>query len=514
MAIPIYSNKPRFSTKQLSLEGTLNLPKFNAMTESSLENSSVNNVSDQLAAACGDPNMGTTFRQNVAHQAIYVGGKNIELNFFREMFPGTTTASMMETKRFWNHYIQRTDLNVFAAANVTGDSAGDPTWFQVVKAAHGSDGTLNIAATGYSLWDKDNMIEYYITDVDYTVPYANKVQLTPANSQVTVSIKQNVPYLIGMARRVGGESCTEPTPQMSTIGYSREVNFLRLRRDWKVAIDLLRAYRDKIQYPVIYDMNGNPQDSWDVYEAMAAREGLQQALNIAMFIGSPTDNPTLISGVGAKIDGDHRGFYGMLPTLKFGGGVVYDFPIDEGFDFESDGEPLFLWQDANKRSTRFMVKQGLGFDFTKNDRGNKLVARTQVGANIWEAYKRMGQLSGSWEQDMIKMGISAYKYNSFELDFSTWGVLSDNAMMGTDYYRNLAVMIPVDGPTEGGRQINPMEVFQYGQNGWTGDYYETTVDMRRTQDMCENLEGYCAQSLAFTMHAPELFILLNPVQPS
>ena len=86
--------------------------------------------------------------------------------------------------------------------------------------------------------------------------------------------------------------------------------------------------------------------------------------------------------------------------------------------------------------------------------------------------------------------------------------------MGTDYYRNLAVMIPVDCPTEGGRQINPMEVFQYGQNGWTGDYYETTVDMRRTQDMCENLEGYCAQSLAFTMHAHELFILLNPVQPS
>jgi hypothetical protein len=358
------------------------------------------------------------------------------------------------------------------------------------------------------------MIEYYITDVDYTVPYANKVQLTPANSAVTVNIKSNTPYLIGMARRVGGESCTEPTPQMSTIGYSREVNFLRLRRDWKVSMDLLRAYRDRIQYPVIYDMNGNPMDSWDVYEAMAAREGLQQALNIAMFIGSPTDNASLITGGGAKIDGDHRGFYGMLPTLKFGGGVVYDFPIDEGFDFESDGEPLFLWQDANKRTTRFMVKQGLGFDFTKNDRSNKLVQRTQVGATVWEAYKRMGQLSGSWEQDMIKMGVSSYKYNSFELDFSTWGALSDNAMFGTDYYRNLAVMIPVDGPTEGGKQINPMEVFQYGQNGWTGDYYETTVDMRRTQDMCENLEGYCAQSLAFTLHAPELFILLNPVQPS
>lgn len=510
MPIPIYSNKPRFSTKQLSLEGTLNLAKFNAMTESSLENSSVNNVSDQLAAACGDPNLGTTFRQNVAHQAIYVGGKNIELNFFREMFPGD--PKMMDTKRFWDHYISRTDLNVFAAAAVEGSAPGVAQYFQVLKQCHGSDGTLNIAATGYSLWDKDNMIEYYVTDVDYTVPYANKIQLTPANSAVTVDIKANTPYLIGMARRVGGESCTEPTPQMSTIGYSREVNFLRLRRDWKVAIDLLRSYRDKIQYPVIYDINGNPMDSWDVYEAMAAREGLQQALNIAMFIGSPTDNASLISGVGAKIDSDHRGFYGMLPTLKYGGGVVYDFPIDEGFDFESDGEPLFLWQDANKRTTQFMVKNGLGFDFTKNDRGNKMVARPQVGATMWEAYKRLGQLSGDHASDMAKLAIDSYKYRSFELDFSIWGALSDNAMLGSDYFRNLAIMIPMEGPTEGGKQINPMEVFQYGQNGWTGDYYETTVDMRKTQDMCENLEGYCAQSMAFTLHAPELFILLNPVQ--
>lgn len=514
MPIPLYSNRPRFSTKQLSLQGTLNLPKFNAMTESSLENSSVNNVSDQLAAACGDPNLGTTFRQQVVRQAIYVGGSKIELNFFREMFPGTTTQDMIDTKRFWNHYITRTDLNLFAAASVTGAGPGQPLTFQVLRQNHGSNGTLNIVATGYELWDKDNMIQYYVTDVDYTIPYANKITIEPANQAVTGSIKANTPYLVEMARRVGGESCTSPTPQMSEIGYSREVNFLRLRRDWKVSMDLLRAYRDKIQYPVIYDMNGNPMDSWDVYEAMAAREGLQAALNIEMFIGSPTDNPSLITGGGAVIDSDHRGFYGLLPTLKYGGGVVYDFPIDEGFDFESDAEPLFLWQDSQKRTTRFMVKQGLGFDFTKNDRSNKLVARTQVGATVWEAYKRMGAMDANNEQEMTKIGVSAYKYNSFELMFSTIGAFSDQAMFGSDYYRNLAIMIPVDGPTEGGRQIDPMQVWQYGQNNWTGDYYETNVDMRNTQDMCENLEGYCAQSLAYAVHGPELFILLNPVQPS
>lgn len=510
MAIPIFSNKPRFCTRQLSLEETLTLSKFNAMTESSLENSSANNITDAVAAACGDPNLGTTFRKNVVHEVIYCGGKKIELNFFREMFG--SPERKVDTKRFWNHYICATNLNMYAAATATAAGPGLPFTFQVLKQDHGSSGTLNWAATGYSLWDKDAMIEYQITDVDYTIPYANKVTIIPMDASVTGSIRANKPYLVTPARRVGGASCKQVTNQMSTIGYSREVNFLRLRRDWEVEIDLLRAYRDKIQYPVIYDINGNPQDSWDVFEAMAAREGLQMALNLALWLGSPTTNATLISGAGATIDQDHTGFYGMLPSIKFGGGIVYDFPQSVGFDFEADGEPLFLWQDSQKRTTEFMVKHGLGFDFTKNDRANKLVARTQVGATVWEAYKRLGTLSGDNAGEMAKLGINAYKYNSFGLDFSLWGALSDSRYAGSDYFSNLAVMIPKDGPTESGRPINPMEVFQYGQNGWTGDYEEFFVDNRKQTAACETLQGYCAQSIAFAMHCPDLFILLNPVQ--
>ena len=141
-----------------------------------------------------------------------------------------------------------------------------------------------------------------------------------------------------------------------------------------------------------------------------------------------------------------------------------------------------------------------------------MVARTDLGKNVYKAFDRTGgkgDVTG-----LEKYGINAYKYNSLELDFSLVGAFSDSAMFGSDYYSNLAIGIPYDGPTEGGRQIPPMEVFNYGQNGWTGDYYETTVDMRKTQDMCENIEGYSAQSLGFTLHGPDLFFLLNPVQPS
>ena len=509
MAIPIFSNKPRFCTKQLSVDTILTLDKFNAMTESALETTSGNNVTPASQALCGDPNMGTTFRQNVVHQVINCAGSPIELNFFMEAYG--SKERMVDTKRFWNHYICDTNLNMYMAGPVTATAPGASFWVQALKQGHGAGGTLTIAGKGYSLFDKDNMIEYYITDIDYTIPYANKIQLTPADGTVTGNIKANKPYLVAMARRIGGYSCQQVTNQMSTIGYSQEVNFLRLRRDWLLEINLLRAYRDKIQYPVIYDINGMPMDSWDVYEAMEARQGLREALNLAAWIGTPTTNSTLISGVGAVIDGDHTGFYGMLPSIKFGGGVVYDFPQSVGFDFEADGEPLFLWQDSRKQSTKFMVRHGLAFDFTKNDRSNKLVANTQVGGTIWEAYQRLGEKDDMYKTGMAKMGINRYKYNSFELDFMLWGALSDQRYAGSDYFSNLAVMIPQEGPREGGRQINPMEFYQYGQNGWTGDYEEHYVDNRKMTVACDSLQGYCAQSIAFTMHCPDLMILLNPV---
>jgi hypothetical protein len=510
MAIPIFSNKPRFSTKQLSLEATLDLPKFNAMTQSSLENSSGNNISAALAAACGDPNMGTTFIQNVVHQVINLSGRPIELNFFMEAFG--SEERMVNTKRFWNHYMGDTSLNIYPANGATATGPGLPFEFQVLKQMHGSSGGLSFAAEGYSLWDKDNMLEYIITNVDRTIPYGNKVMIIPVEANVTGSILANTAYLITPGRRVGGESCQQVTNQMSTIGYSQEVNFLRVRRDWEVAIDLLRAYRDKIQYPVIYDINGNPMDSWDIYEAMEAREGLRMALNLAGWIGTPTTNQALISGVGAVMDQDHTGFYGMLPSIMFGGGVVYDFPQSVGFDFEADGEPLFLWQDSRKQTTRFMVRHGLAFDFTKNDRSNKLVANTQVGGTIWEAYKRLEAKDDGYTTGMAKMKINSYKYNSFELDFMLWGALSDLRYAGSDYFSNLAVMIPEEGARENGKQIPPMEFYQYGQNGWTGDYEEFYVDNRKQSEACETIQGYCAQSLAFAMHGPDLFILLNPVK--
>lgn len=506
MAIPVFSNKPKFCTQQLTLAQTLDLPKFNALTQSQLENPGLN----AFATACGDPNLATTFRKNVIHQLIRCGGKMIDLNFVMDVFG--SEQNMVDTKTFYNHYICDTNMNIYAAADSVASTPGGPLTFQVLKANHGSSGTQSLPAQGFSVWDKDNMIEYIVTSpVDTTTAYAHKVTIQPTDITVTGRIRQNTPYLVIPARRVGGNTCQQITNTMSTIGYTQQLNFLRVRRDWSIAIDLLRGYQDKIQYAVIYDIQGNPLDSWDVAEAQFAREGVRMALNIATWIGTPTTNTALIQNVGGTVDPYHTGFYGILPSIKFGNGVVYDFRSSVGFDFEADGEPIFLYQDAQKRTSKFLGMHGLGFAFSRNNRSNKMVAR--AGNNLtWEGYRRVGATSTDTnETEVAKLGVKAYSYEGFELDFKRLSAMSDVRFAGSDYYSNMCVLMPQDGPMENGKYINPIEFYQEGQGQWTGGYEEHYVDNRNQTSGCETIQGYSAQSLSMAFHCPDLAVLLNPV---
>jgi hypothetical protein len=510
MATPFFSNQPLFCTKPGTVAELFTIEQFNALTAANLACSAQNN-------ACLDPNLGTTFVKNVVNKVIRCGGRPIDINFFMSMFPEKYEA--VGSKRIFNHYICDPELNIFAAASVTGASPGAAATFQVLKQNHSAGGSESLAAEQYTLVDKDNRIMYNIDSVDTTVPYAHKVTITPWDSDVTVSIKANTAYLIIQSSMVGGCSCPNITNKTNSIGYSREVKPLRVRSDWKVCIDLLRGYQDKIQYAVIYDVNGQPYDSWDVFEAAEARMGVRMALNVLSFIGSPITNTSLITGGGAIVDQQHTGFYGLIPTIENGGGIVQNYNSAVGFDLEADGEPIFLYQDSLKRSNKFLFLSGQKFLFNLDNRANKMVARTDVGKNVFEAYKRMGdyltpeEIHGgkSYLSEVAKFGIKSYDYRGFELDFKKWDALSDVRYMGSDYYSNLVVGIPMDGPTQNGQPISPIEFYQYGMNGWTGGYEEIKIDYRYV-DGCENIGGYSAQSIMMGVHCPQLFILLKPAK--
>jgi len=502
MATPIFSKAPKFTQKPITVEGLLSMPKFDVIAETDPANNSVARWlgTDSQEAALWVP--------NVVHQLIHVGGKKIDLNFFFDMF--YTQEHRVETKRLFNHYITDPDLNVYAAATRTG--TGSLT-FQLLRQNHLQGGTYSYPATGYVLFDKDAMKYYYITDVDNTVPYAHKVTIeSTVSSTEEIQINANTPYLVLPANMVGGYSCPNVLNDAMSLGYTQQVNFFRLRKDWEVSIDVLRGTRDKAQYAYIYDKDGNPYDAYDLYEQKMAREDLRMAFNVLSFIGSPVQNQSLITGVNAVIDPDHVGYYGLVPSITFGGGILKPFAASVGWDWESDFEPIALYQESLKRTTEFMSLVGMQFEVNMDYRSNKMVARQVVGTTMFEAYRRGAEdkSEAGVLTHLEKLGIKSYDYRGFKVDIKKWESLSDARFVGSSQWSNSMIMIPGSGCTEGGREVSPLEFYQYGQNGWTGDYEEVYVDNRYVT-RCESVAGYCAQSLAMKVHCPQLFVYAQGV---
>src|SRR5690348_1442025 len=491
----LFSNTPFFCQKNLSTSEVLDLPFITSLL---LPDAATN------FGKCGDPNLGKTTYANYIHTLIRCGGRKIDMNWMEELFPMDNNI-MSETKNIYNHYICDPDMNLYVANSASAASAGAAFWVTINKSNHTSDGTTTLAAMNLQFIDKDAGIWYTITDVDASVPFANRIELTPLDGTVVGSVKPNTPYLVGLARFVGGCQGAVDINSVSTIGYSQEVNFLRVRRDWKLCIDLLTGYKDKLQFMITYDMNGYPVDGWDVKEAMDMREGIRQLLNLCGFIGTPTTNAALISGAGATIDSTYTGFYGLLPTMKYGGGNVYDYRSDIGFDWEIDGEPIMLYQDSRKRTSKFMALWGRGFRTRMIDSTNKLVARQVSGQLNWDVYQRMN------EDELKKLEIKAFEYMGFEVDGKEVDSWSDYRFLGSDYFSNLAIFLAQDGISENGRPMKPVEFYNQGVGKWTGNYEEFYIDFRKT-DRTNDIGGWAAQSLAMAVHCPNQHILVNPVK--
>ena len=502
MATPRFNNASSFAQKPISIEGLYDMPKFDVVKEANPDTSS-------LAAYFGtDSIQNALWVKNVVREGIYVGGSKIDFNFFFDLF--WTNENMVNTKRLVNHYFDAPDFNVFAAASRTG--TGSVT-FQLLKQNHLNGGGYSLPSEGYFLFDKDNMKQYYISAVDKSIPYAHKVTIeSTVSATEVITINSNTQYLVLSANAVGGYSCPNVVNDETSMGYVQQVNFLRLRRDWDIAIDILRGKRDKAQFLYTYDRDGKKVVSYEFYEQQSTREDLRMAFNVLSFIGSPILNQSLISGIGAVVDQDHPGYYGLIPSIKYGGGTVANFASSAGWDWESDFEPIALWQDSMKWGKEYMALEGTSFEFNNDYRTNKMVARQNVGSTIWEAYKRMSNETtaegvGSYVE---KLGVFGYDYRGWKIEKKHWESLSDKRFAGSDQWSNSMIMIPLKGCTEQGKEVTPIEFYQYGENGWTGDFEEHVVDNRNVT-RCESISGYCAQSLAMKVHSPKFYVLAQGI---
>lgn len=503
--VNIFSNKPMFCQKNYTVNDTLMLSHFNAMHQA--------NPATSSAALCGDPLMGTAYQKHIVHDLIRCGGDKIDLNFMMDMYPATD-PTRVSASVWYNRYQCDADFNIYAANTVTGTVAGGAITFNLLRSNHGgTNGGLSMASEGLQLVDKNKMIWYTITNVDTTVGYGHRITIVPNDGAVIASIKKDQQYLILPFRMIGGCACPVITTSLNSVGYVQELHPALVRRDWRLCIEVLKGRPEDLRYAMTFDMQGEPVDSWYVKQEQDMRLGIRMGINMMAFMGSPTTNPTLLSGVDATIDSTYTGFYGMIPTIQYGGGKVYNIRRDQGFDWEYDFEPIMLWQGSRKLAKRFTGLVGMGFLFSNNDRSNKLVARTGLGLQDYDAFRRRDLDGMGMYADMQKLGIMGYTYKGYGVNLKEINAFSDYRYMGSDRWSNTMILMPTEGVTENGRTLPPIEFYNYGTDQWNNDYQEIFVDERYTTK-CDFLSGYATQGIAMGMHCPDQWILVNPIDPT
>lgn len=492
MGLAIF-NKPKFNSQMATLAEALTLPAFNAMYAVG---------ADSPANSCKDPNLGLNWIKNVIHDFIKVKTAKVEYNFFFDLFGFTPIK--VDTTDIYNHYTSDFDNNVYFENHKVAAGAGLAVIATLMRGHHTSNGATSYPAKGMFLVDKEEQIWYSIEDKDVTNDFGHRLTLKPILGDIVGEISPNKKYLVSPGRFVNGNSTAMDHSVMPSIGWAQKVNPMRIRCDWKMALQLNRGYQDHLRFVVTWAKDGTLTDSWDALEAQNARQNLQLTKNLVAFMGTPITNNALIEGAGAtNVDKTNVGFYGYFPSIKYGGGRVKDFDPAFGLDVDADFEPFILQNEALKQVSRFLIRHGKTFKAKLINRTNKM-ARINTGDFNWQVYTRMGE-------NLKKNEISGYEFLGAQFDFQEWGTFSDTRLMGSPYYENVAIGTPIDGLVDAktNASVNAMEFYQHGMKESSG--YEEYVHDNRQDKREETIMGWCAESMMMATHLPEHHFLLNPV---
>lgn len=510
MAIPTFGNSPRFQQKPVTIEGLLTMTNLNQAIGAI---SWTGNAANALGTNKNDL-QGLTFQKNIAHELINLKGENIDMNFMFDLFK--TNENYVDTKRFYNRYAGEVNFNVYFASTTTG--TGTATG-QLIAGNHNDGGALSMPSTGYRLLDKETHTMYEVTVKDDSIPNAHKITVRSLSSSTTpVTLYANRPYLVLQAVGVGGYSCAIPKEDFQTLGWARENYFLRARRDSKIQIDTLRGFLDTARFAVYLDAEGKEFDAFDTYQMQQLRKDLRYFMNVHCFDGMPDFNQTYINTgglAGQGLDSWTIGFYGLNPSLRYGGASLIPFSASVGFDWETDWEPFMLYNDGFKRTKEFTAMGGLGFNLKTVDRTNKLVARNVVGTLAFDAFKRSAMERGEkdMESAVSKIGLSAYSYKGRTVTLKELGALSDERSIGSDTNRYTSYFMPHGGLTDGnGKELTAVEFNQIKKNNWGGDYTEHYRDLRNMPNGCEAIEMDCEESLNMIVHNPEFWAIAEGYQ--
>lgn len=500
----VLSNSPRCTNNLVTVGDALSkLTAFNAIYESGKDGGSVNN------ANCS-PNEKAAWRNAVREGVVNCAGVPTELDFFERAFNAGGKTERVDATDLYIKSNCDIDFNIFAAAQATGSAPGAATNFTVYRANYGGNGAYSNVAVNGSIYIYEDRQWVRVTAVDKTVAYAHVVTVVPWDGDYTVNIRKGKQMMFTPVRFADGLSCAAPSSTWMTPGYIQKVSPLILRKDWEQPIDLSRGYQDVLQFAIMFNHEGLEVDGWIPYEQQKAREEFKFAKNMMFFMGTKITNSALI-GTGLTLaNNKYTGFDGYLPTMRYGGGTVYDYDTANGFSLDADLLPIILRQDSLKKSKNFLTLYGLNF-MAALTRNNADIFKNSAGQNNLNVFKQMGMSQG----DIEKLEIDSYKFLGYNFNFKRMDALTDKRSIGNFDMPYTAMMIPLDKmPDSKGKMTPAMEFYTPYGMGASGSYFENgVIDHRYLSDACDKWSGYVEETLMMAIHCPQNHILLNGVPP-
>jgi hypothetical protein len=455
-----------------------------------------------------------TWRFNFRSGVVNLGGRPSEIDFFRMMMGGTPQET--ESTQLAVRYNSAIDFNIYAENDATGtfgtltgctygttvlgSYTGPYAVFQIAVNTYADGGSKSNINVGDFIHIPNDAKMVQVLKIDKSVDFAHQVYVAPLDDSYTINIYGKQPMLPGHVQFATGYSditTNPPHTEWETIGYTKFINPYSLRTSWQTPRDLEKAYKDVLQFPIIFNMvSGKEMDSFDFKAAVDARERLIMAENMLFFEGEVYNNAALkIAGATNK----YWGFDGLVTSMFYGGGNIQTYTPTYGWDLDVNYNQIRYKNDALKLSTEMLMVASKRFIDNLQRRAQDMF-KNNTGQLTFETFVRMG----SDREDIKRLGIKSYSWGNDTIHIKEAGAWSDSRWIGNGYYPNMALILPGDGLTDSnGNRVPPVEYWMAKGRRASGLWQEWFVDGMDETKQAEMFTGTIKHDIMMSVNGVE-----------
>ncbi len=462
------------------------------------------------------------WRRAIRPGVIWIGGRPSETNFFKMMMGGEPKT--IDATDYTIEYNSAIDFNIYAqndAAGTTGTVAnayygdvvnanyvGAYVQFAIATSGYSDNGTKSNVNVGDQLFIQNDAKWVQVIRVDTTTPYAHQVYAAPFDTDYIPQIYAGYPILPSHVQMTTGYSDADTIvvhSEWETTGYLKVIQPYNLQREWEVPIDLLRTYKDVIQFPIIFDtVTGAVLETWEFKAMSDARNDMIMSENLLFFTGETMKN-TVIKNAAFR-ENMYNGFDGLLPSIFYGGGNIRQYDNSYGFDLDVDYTQIILQNDALKLSTEYLLLCSKSFRMTM-ERRIQDAFKNNSGACTFETFKR----GGAEMADIKRLGVNSWMWLGATLHIKEVGAWSDSRWIGNGYIKNMGIMLPGDGLTDSsGQSVAPAEFYMPRGMSESQQWTEIVRDHRKLSDKADKFSGGITHQIMMSINGVENMFAIMP----